>query len=515
MASSSSMEKSEKSGGIRKKYDTSKNKSSSSSKSFPYEKSNIARNSKSDVTAFRKAYKEIAPSAQMMVDQILDPEVVASAVRFPTYGVSAIYQAKNIAQCRYAADGRSSVIVTPTLRNAILATNGATFDQTLTASGTADHPYSRQVFSVLPADGAVQWNAPIWFDNGHVLASFPNSDTGRQLYALKTTGAGSGTGQLLVQLGDVHAATQITVTLYRYNASFALISSASTTTSAAGLATITLIPVAAVLTEYIAVTLSCTGSIPYTGPAVLSMIDSAAAMVIQVADVSQHYLSQDLNGSGTIYSSAEEFVITSQSLLLTYEGSDLNCGGQLAIARVPSGTAVGLNSGITCDNYYDYISSLTRNSYNGSVKTGGYAFYLGQDERSYFYRPVDQYEAQDLPFLVAEWTSEGDPVQPVRIQVQSICQFVTNSGIYDQRPSDYIGEDYCRILHIMSNINAAYDNPDHKGMLRQALSRASSGVVKLLKNPKTYTTAYDVAKMISGLIPGLPNLPDRQAFMRR
>lgn len=503
--------KPEKVGGIRKKYDTSKNKSSYSSKSLPYDKRNIERNTQSQVTAFRKSYKEVSPIAQMMVDQILDPEVVSSAVRFPTYGVSALYPAKNVAQCRYDANGRSSVIVSPMLRNAILATTGATFDQTLKASGTADHPYGRQTLNILPSDGEVSFSSPIFFDNGHAIASCPNSDTGRQLFALSTTGAGSATGQLLVQLGDVHAATQIRVTIWRYDSSFALISSASTTTSASGLATITLIPVAAVLTRYIAITIACQGTIPYQGPAVVSMIDSAAAMVIQIANVSQHYLTQDLNGSATIYASAEEFVVTSQSLLLTFEGSSLQDGGVMAIARVPSGTLIGENSGVVCDNYYDYISSLSRNSYNGPVKTGGYAFYLGQDERSYFYRPIDQFQAPDLPYLVAEWTSEGSPVQPIRIQVQTIVQFVTNNNIYDQRPSDYLGEDYCKILHIMSNITAAYDNPDHKGLLRQALSKASSGVMKLLKNPKTYTSAYDMAKMVTGLIPGI-DLPDRRGL---
>lgn len=151
--------KPEKVGGIRKKYDTSKNKSSYSSKSLPYDKRNIERNTQSQVTAFRKSYKEVSPIAQMMVDQILDPEVVSSAVRFPTYGVSALYPAKNVAQCRYDANGRSSVIVSPMLRNAILATTGATFDQTLKASGTADHPYGRQTLNILPSDGEVSFSS--------------------------------------------------------------------------------------------------------------------------------------------------------------------------------------------------------------------------------------------------------------------------------------------------------------------------------------------------------------------
>lgn len=511
-------------GGIRKKYDTSSNKSSASSRSFPYEKHNISRNTQSQVTKFRSSYKDISPSAQMMVDQILDPEVVSSIVRFPTYGVSATYPAKNVQQCRYDVNGRSSVIVSPILRNSIFATCGATYNQQLYAVGTADHPYATQHLSMRQSDGNVPFVAPIFFDANHVLAPIPNGDFGDYLYSLSTTGPGNATAVLTLQLGDVHAATQVSMTLVRYDANFGLISSAATTTSSAGFAQITLIPVASVLTRYISVTLSCTGTIPYAGSAVLSMVDSAATMVIQLANLSQHYLTSDLNGSATIVNSAEEFVVTAQSLLLTYEGATLQDGGVMAVARVPSGTVIGLNSGVVSSSYYDYISSLSRNSYNGPVKTGGYAFYLGQDERSYFYRPVNDYEAPDLPFLVAEWTSEGDTPQPIRIQVQTIVQFVTNNNIYDQRPSDWLGEDYCKILWIMSNINAAYDNPDHKAMLRAALSKAGHGVIKLLKDPRTYLQAYDLTKRIVDLTPSPIKLPSRgglggdnwvQSYMKR
>lgn len=457
------------------------------------------KSNRSQASKFESDYDSVNPACRMMIDQIIDPESQMVNVRLPTYGVSAVYTGHNISQCKYDVNGRSSVVVAPNLRNAIFATAGATWDQTLTSVGSADNPYMQQQLSVLPSDGEVDIVAPLYFNSRNALSTFPNSNTGKQLYALRTLGAGSATNQLILKLNEAFTPAIMVVRLYRYDSTFSLISTASAPTTTAGTATITFIPAAAVNMRYFALTVECQGTVPYVGGCDVYLSDTAGVEQLQVANISQHYIVQDISGSDTIFDSSEEFIVSAQSLLLTYEGSDLQNGGQLAICRLPAGSWVGKNSGIICDNYYDYISNLSRNSYNGPTKTGGYTFYLGQDERSYFYRPINAITFDDKPYIVAEWTSTGAPTQPIRIQVTTICQFTTNNNIYDQQPSDYLGEDYCKLLHILSNINSSYDNPGHREALTKALKGVGSKVMRVLKSPKTWRVVGGLASMLAML----------------
>jgi len=84
----------------------------------------------------------------------------------------------------------------------------------------------------------------------------------------------------------------------------------------------------------------------------------------------------------------------------------------------------------------------------------------------------------------------------VRYKVVSIVQFTTNSSVYESAPSEFIGEDEARIRHIVSMINAGYDNGSHTEKLKQALSAAGKAVLSVLRNPKTYTTAAKLASML-------------------
>ena len=490
--------KPKKVGGIRKKYDTTKSRSYSSSQSLPYEKANTRHNTASQVNVFRSSYKEVSPTAQRMIDQIIDPSQVGSAVRLPAYGVSAIYTAENISECRYSADGRSAIAVAPNLRNAIFATAGATFNQQLANVGAATNPYCRQELMLSPADGEVDIVSPFYWNNQNAVSTFPNAASGRQLYSTSTTNAGSATNFIVVQLDDQHVATQVTVRLNRYDATFALLSTVAATTTTGGLATISFIPVTAVAMRYFSLTVQCGGSVPYLGSCTCYLYDTAGglAQTLQIGNVAQHWLMQDINGSGSIFDSSEQFVVSAQSLLLTYEGSDLQNGGQLAIARLPAGSWVGLNSGIVCNNWYDYISNLSRNSYNGGTKTGGYCFYLGQDDRSYFYRAISSLTFDEHPYMVAEWTSNGAPTQPVRIMVTTQVQYTTNNNIYDQQPSDYIGDEYCKLLHVLSCINAAYDNPGHRKKLTDALKKIGGNALKVMKKPENWVKAFELASML-------------------
>lgn len=480
---------------MKKKYDDSNNRSYSSAKGFPYKKHNVQHNTESQVNNFRARYKEIAPEAQMLVDQIIDPEKQNNIVRFPSYGVSAVYQAENVLQAQYASDGRSAVAVSPILQNAILTTAGTSYTQTLNnVSSTNSNPYSLQYFNVGQSQTPQYWTAPIFFRGNNIAMPFPDSLTGRMMYPVGSTAvAASGTAMIGFQGPNIGVAGLYQVTIVWYDSNKTVLDTQTLVSNNLGVASLAFINLSQVGTRYLSFEISTPNLTPFEGNIFLSWWDTAGALVMSIQNHAQHMVAYDLTNAPTILDTAEQYTVTSQSLLLTYEGSSLNDNGALAIARIPGDSPVGNKGGIcTASSWYQFIASLQRNKYEGATKHGGYAFYLGEDERSYFYRPVELLGFGTYPYLAAEFTTDPTTPQVVRIKVSTVVQFTTNSNIYDQKPSCWLGEDYRMIMYILSNINAAYDNPGHRAKLSAALKKMGAKVVSLLKNPKTYATLGSV-----------------------
>lgn len=489
---------------VKKKYDDSNNRSYSSAKGFPYKKHNVTHNTEAQVNNFRARYKEISPEAQMVVDQILDPEKQMSVARFPSYGVSAIYQAENVLQSQYDANGRSMVAVSPTLGDTILATAGSQYTQTLASQTTNSvNPNSVQSFQI-PEGGsntAQWWTEPIRFHDEHLALPFPHAATGQMLYPIGASQLSTGVGTciMIFQGPQTGVAAQFNVSVNWYDSAFALLLNQTSTATFAGLANFASLSAALFtgnLPVYMSISIrsNSTGQSAFSGKIGLSWYDNVSGgglvpAIMAIANQAQHCISYSVNNAATILDSGEQYMVSAQSCLLTYEGSDLNNAGALAIARIPGDSPVGYKGGVaTLTSWYQFIASLQRNKYEGATKHGGYAFYLGEDARSYFYRPVEDQGFGPYPYIAAEWTTDSTSPQVVRIKVSTIVQFTTNSNIYDQKPSCYLGTDYDMILYIMSNINAAYDNPGHRAKLTAALKKVGTKVVSLLKNPKTYTT---------------------------
>lgn len=489
-----------------RKYDDSKNRASSSVRGLPYSRKNVENNTQHAVDKFREHYREIPAEAQMVVDQIIDPERQMSVVRMPTYGVSAVYQAENVLQAQYDANARSMVAVSPTLGDTILATAGSVYSQTLSAQTTnAVNPYSVQSFQI-PEGGSEWWTDPIRFHDEHVALPFPHATSGDMLYPIGCSTL-TGTAAIMVFQGpQIGVAAQFAVSVNWYDSGFNLLLNQTSTSTFAGLANYTTFTAALFpgnLPVYMSILISAnsTGQAAFKGEIGLSWYDnSAVKAVMSLANDAQHCLSYSVNNASTIIQAGEQYIVTAQSCLLTYEGSDLNNAGALAIARIPGDSPVGYKSGpATVTNWYQFIASLQRNKYEGATKHGGYAFYLGEDERSYFYRPVEEQGFGPYPYIAAEWTSDTTTPQVVRIKVSTIVQFTTNSNIFDQKPSCFLGQDYQMILYILSNINAAYDNPGHRAKLTAALKKVGGKVVQLLKNPKTYTTLGSIVSALAML----------------
>jgi len=487
--------------GIKKKYDSSNNKSSYSSKSLPYDKRNIAMNSQSQVTKFRKQYKDISPDAQMIVDQILDPVMQNSVSLLPTFGLGSVYTANNIIGAKFDANGESIVVTYPSLKESIYYTSGTHIVSTISSATGAHVPYLKQLCSLRRNTNYMPFVAPFFIEANRAVLSKPSLQANTFLYAFRPSTSPNNDLQIRCTVADNHNIGNLTFTLGKYDSTETIIGAPITATFTNGTATITLFG-ATLGIEWISIGISSVNpTIPFDSNVVLEIYAAGNNNVLDIPNVYTSCLIQNVNEADTIQKSAESYFISAQSTLLTYEGSTLKDNGRLSIARVPAGSWAGQLGGQAAipnaNSYYQWIASLSRGSYNGPTKHGGYAFYLGEDEMNYFYRPVEEAYSPELPYVLAAFSTDPLDPQAVRIQITSIVQFTTNSNIYNQSPSPYLGEDWCKILHILSCINAAYDNAGHREKLKAALKKVGSKVISLLKDPKTYAT---VGSIIAGLL---------------
>lgn len=460
--------------GVSRKYDASNNKSTYSSKSLPYDKRNVATNSQSQVTKFRKTYKEISPDAQMIVDQILDPAMQSNATMLPAYGVGSIYTANNILAAKYDANGESIVLTYPSLKESIYYTGGLNIVTTLSGLSGNNVPFLNQSVSIRRGLGVFPFVTPLFIESNRAVLSKPSTNAGAYLYAIRPATSPNNDIEVKATVASNHNLGNLTFHIGRYDSNESLITTVSSPFSS-GTATITLFGTSLGI-EWMSFYITASNStIPFDSDVVLQFYANGANNILNVPNVYTSCLIQNINESDTIINSAESYFVASQSTLLTYEGSSLKDNGRLSISRVPSSTWVGQLGGQSpipnASSYYQWIASLSRNTYNGPTKHGGYAFYLGEDDQNYFYRAVEEAYSPELPYVVAAFSTDATDPQSVRIQITTIVQFTTNSNIYNQSPSPYLGEDWKKLLHILSCINAAYDNPGHREKLKAALKR--------------------------------------------
>lgn len=223
---------------------------------------------------------------------------------------------------------------------------------------------------------------------------------------------------------------------------------------------------------------------------------AAAPTSIDVFPVAQFCDVFSVSNAATIAGASDEAFVVSQSLLATFEGSSLNNAGQLAIARVPPRTRMGIvGDGVaSVDNWYQYISDLPLNNYNGPTKKGGYSWYLSTDEEGYFYHEANKNINISDSYIVLEATTSDLTNTALRYMVNTIVQFCTNSTAFNQAPSEFIGQDIEHIRHMLSNIPASYENPTHRDQLTRMLRNVGQKVWTLAKNPDTYRKIGDAVK---------------------
>lgn len=469
--------------------------------------------------AYKSDFKEISPDTDMMIDQCLNPEDVNESIRWPnTYGLSATYKCKTILNAKFSSENRCCVAVNPTVRDSIFTTAGTSGQQQLNKYDTngATNPFSFQDIILASVNTVVSWSSPIILEGRQALIPFPNAQTQQLLYPIGFSYASnSNINNIALNMRFPSALSEqaeVRVTYYSssytniYDSGYIGITNQGSP-SGQGITNLGLTNTIAPQVAYLALQIKGT-TLPYTGPVYMYYTyDPASPAVLGYLDYpnhAQHVNIFDIRDADTIVDSATQAFVLAQSLLITAEMSDLNNGGVLAIARVPGATVVGEGDDeVDFNTWYEWIASLPYNAYDGAVKNGGYCWYLPEDETGFFYRPLDTYFGKELPYMVSEFTvSDNTEASVVRIKVATIVQFTTNSSIYDCRPSCYVSE-MAFMHHVLSLVQAAYSNDGHKTGLKAGLKKVSGAVVRLLKNPKTYTTVAQIAKVLGPAVAAL------------
>lgn len=470
----------------------------------------------------KSAVKELSPPADILVDQILNPEDCNDIERWPnTYGLSSVYKCKTIFSAKFDANGRSCVSVSPTIKDCIFTTWGDESTVQLASYGSSTNaPYSFQNIVLDKVGMQVEWGAPIICNNGQALLPFPFAPQSKLLYPI-SFGMSIGTAtttRILLEIRFPNALTsQASVNASFYDSNMAYI--AGTTTSISTQSTPDGIGISIPVgtnsnvsqlqsIAYMSITIQGR-NLPYRGPVYLwfnQTSDGNGTSSLVLPNHAQHVGVYDIKDADTIKESASQAFVLSQSLLLTAEMSDINNGGMLSIARVPGNNPIGMDgissgSSIVSSNWYEWLSSMPNNNYDGPVKDGGYGFYLAEDESGYFYRPVDNFFSSHLPYLAAEFTVSPDLTESavVRIKVCTIVQFTTTASIYDQRPSCHLMEKEL-VHHILSLVPACYSNDGHVDGLKRNLKKVGSKVKYLLRNPKTYEVTAKALLTLASLI---------------
>lgn len=457
---------------------------------------------------FTPIYNQLHPSTARLVDQILDPEDVNDCVRYPNHlGLSGLFKAKNVINAKIDANGRSSIAVYPRMANCIFSTAGV-------EDGPTDFPIDSnpgpnappcpiaQDLLDLKANRPIDLASPIIFYNNHAIMAKPASSINRLVYPISIeVTAGGANLSVLGCFGLSIPAGLIAVSIVLYDANYATLSTSIGENVNDGTLAFNIPAIAGSAWMSIRIQSKMDLSTPFT-LCMQSSTNVGAQPQYTLLNESQHMIVQDIKDSGTFYSSANKYTVVSQSALLTAQMSSTKDGGSLALARLPSNSFVGQHDGDTetFDNWYEYIASLAYNSYCSSTKEGGYGFYLGEDDRSYFYRDVNSSFDYHMPCLVSEFTvADQTEASIVRIIVTTICQYTSNSSIFNMAPSDYI-PDWQKAIYLLSMVPAAYGNSTHKRELKKHLKAIAHKLVEVLKNPNTYKTAAKVGATLASIV---------------
>lgn len=191
---------------------------------------------------------------------------------------------------------------------------------------------------------------------------------------------------------------------------------------------------------------------------------------------------------------------TAGSLLITYQGSDLKNGGNVAVLRSRAGAVPKPVAG----DFYKYIMSVPDNHYQGQLKDGAYVWWHSTTQADYDFRAISDFGLGDLrnrTILIAT-VKQDQRDQSVRLLFTNCIEFQTENPLYSAQISDgnYL---LSMAAAILSALPAASENPVHLNFFKKLLSSTKNF---LAKNPNL----RKVLRLgVSALMPRVANVVDK------
>jgi len=162
--------------------------------------------------------------------------------------------------------------------------------------------------------------------------------------------------------------------------------------------------------------------------------------------------------------------------LVTWMGSTLENGGNIAAARLPMGsTTVEAPNG----DIYGFLSQMPVYASDFPLKDGAYVWWAPDSEQEYFFLPYGEIRADSLTFVasLAFAMRRDEPSQTVRLRADANFETQTRSVLYSSAVSS-TNPSFPRALEIAKAFPAVTINEDHVSTLGSAWSRAKAWMSK-------------------------------------
>lgn len=211
-----------------------------------------------------------------------------------------------------------------------------------------------------------------------------------------------------------------------------------------------------------------------------------------------------LGSAGTVYSlqtlrdveALRAYRIVGQSLLLTYTGSQINNGGEIAIARVYSNWQP-----LPGQTLYQAIMKLPKSRrYGGRAATGAHSFWVPatvEDLEPKLYG-ID-YSAVERPSLkIVAAGALDDPTESIMLQLETIVEFSTDAPSYASVDFAPPWNNFDVALQLAATINPNGENSKHLARIAKYTgAKARAALRYALDNP--VAAASTIASIISAL----------------
>lgn len=176
---------------------------------------------------------------------------------------------------------------------------------------------------------------------------------------------------------------------------------------------------------------------------------------------------------------------TALSVLTTYQGSDLNNGGQISSARLPTGAGI---SDAPLGDVYDYLASLPAYAGDYALKEGSYVWWLPDSLAEYDFKPYRETNLFNSSSLVTAVSRKiADDGETIRIRIAGHFETLTRSQQYHTEVTSY-NPMLPEMIALAKTLPAVTCNPEHVGFFTRMWRKFKDAV----SNPSNWIKAAEV-----------------------